>query len=124
MDKGYIAIPAEQIIPEEHRRVSKNTGMVTYQQTLVDDEDTGMYVRYVRYPKGTVTPLHDHHCAHGMYVLKGILHTDKGDFGPGSFIWFKEGNTMTHGATDEEDVDVLFSTNKTFHIHYFHLDPK
>ena len=89
MEKGYLAIPADRIIPEEHKHVSKNTGNVTYEQYLVTDEDTGMLVKYIRYPKGTVTPIHDHHCAHGMYVLKGTLHTDKGDFGPGSFIWFE-----------------------------------
>ena len=110
MEKGYLAIPADRIIPEEHKHVSKNTGNVTYEQYLVTDEDTGMLVKYIRYPKGTVTPIHDHHCAHGMYVLKGTLHTDKGDFGPGSFIWFEEGNVMTHGATQDEDVDCLFIT--------------
>lgn len=42
MEKGYLAIPADRIIPEEHKHVSKNTGNVTYEQYLVTDEDTGM----------------------------------------------------------------------------------
>jgi hypothetical protein len=33
-------------------------------------------------------------------------------------VWFPEGMTMQHGATQTEDVTVLFITNKKFEIHY------
>jgi quercetin dioxygenase-like cupin family protein len=59
-----------------------------------------------------------HPCAHGMYVLEGTLVTHEGQFSPGSFVWFPEGETMEHGATAQQDVVVLFITNKPFEIHY------
>jgi hypothetical protein len=31
-------------------------------------------------------------------VLEGELVTHKGTFGPGSFVWFPEGEVMEHGA--------------------------
>jgi hypothetical protein len=37
-----------------------------------------------------------------------------------SFIWFPEGMTMAHGATADNDVNILFITNKPFDIHYTH----
>jgi hypothetical protein len=51
-------------------------------------------------------------------VLDGVLRTHAGDFGPGSFIWFPEGMLMEHGATPDNDVNVLFITNKPFDIRY------
>jgi hypothetical protein len=53
-----------------------------------------------------------------MYVLEGTLVTHKGKFGPGSFVWFPEGEVMEHGASPEGDVVVLFITNKSFRIDY------
>ena len=116
-----IELHEKDIALEDHKHISKNTGNVTYEKVLWNDADTGMMVKLARYPKGSITPLHDHHCGHGLYVLKGTLHTDKGDFEAGSFVWFEEGTTMTHGGKGE-DVECLFITNKAFDIHYFHLD--
>jgi quercetin dioxygenase-like cupin family protein len=53
-----------------------------------------------------------------MYVLEGNLVTHKGVFGPGSFVWFPEGEVMEHGASAEGDVTVVFITNKPFRIDY------
>ena len=53
-----------------------------------------------------------------MFVLEGTLVTHDGSFGAGMFIWFPEGMKMEHGATQQEDVTVLFITNKKFEIHY------
>ena len=92
-------------------------GNLTYEQIFLNDEDTGMSVKFIRYPAGTVTPLHDHACGHGMYVIRGTLVTDTGRFPAGSFVWFAEGEVMTHGA-DEADCDCLFITNKPFSIRY------
>jgi quercetin dioxygenase-like cupin family protein len=61
---------------------------------------------------------HTHPCGHGLYVLEGQLKTHKGTFGPGSFVWFPEGEVMEHGASAEADVTVLFITNKRFRIDY------
>ena len=54
-----------------------------------------MEIRLVRYPAGVINPLHTHPCGHGMYVLEGQLVTHKGTFGPGYFVWFPEGETMS-----------------------------
>jgi hypothetical protein len=53
-----------------------------------------------------------------MYVLDGVLKTHAGHFGPGSFVWFPEGMLMEHGATADNDVTMLFITNKPFDIRY------
>ena len=94
------------------------TGKHLYRRSLVTDPDTGMEIKIVRYPAGFTNPLHTHHCAHGMYVLEGTLKTHEGSYGPGSFLWFPEGMTMEHGATAEQDVVILFITNKPFDIQY------
>lgn len=94
------------------------TGKTVFRKNLLSDPDTGMMVRLVRYPAGFMNPLHTHNCAHGMYVLEGTLVTHEGRYGPGSFVWFPEGNEMEHGATAEEDVTVVFITNKPFDIHF------
>ena len=85
---------------------------------LIDDPDTGMSVAKVKYVAGFTNPWHTHNCAHGMYVLDGILETHKGSFGPGEFVWFPEGERMFHGATTDNDVTFLFITNKAMDIHY------
>ena len=70
----------------------------------------------MRYDAGFINPWHTHQCAHGMFVLSGTLRTNEGDFGPGSFVWFPEGMTMYHGATEDSDCLMLFITNKPFNI--------
>ena len=104
-------------MPWEERTIEKN-GRKIYRKELFADPDTGLNVRIVRYPAGVVNPRHTHPCAHGVYVLEGTLVTHAGRFGPGTFVWFPEGEAMEHGATAETDVIVFFFTNKPFEIHY------
>jgi quercetin dioxygenase-like cupin family protein len=99
-------------------RFNEKLGRALYRKNLVTDSETGMEVRLVRYPRGVINVRHTHPCAHGMYVLEGILVANGGRYGPGSFVWFPEGLEMEHGATPEVDVVVLFITNKPFEIHY------
>lgn len=99
-------------------RPNEKIGRSLYRKNLIVDPETGMEVRLVRYPAGAINPLHTHPCAHGMYVLEGTLVTHDGQYGPGHFVWFPEGSLMEHGATAEQDVTVLFITNKSFEIHY------
>lgn len=87
-------------------------------KSLMEDEETGTTVLLVKYPAGFINKKHDHPCAHGMFVLKGILHTSEGDFAPGAFAWFPEGAVMWHGATAAEAVEFVFVTNKKFDINY------
>lgn len=100
--------------------ISKNNGnkKLYRKHLLVTDNDTGMLIDIIRYTKGYYTKKHHHSCAHGIYVLDGVLKTDKGTYGKGEFVWFPEGSSMQHGATDEEDVTVLFITNKEFDMIY------
>jgi quercetin dioxygenase-like cupin family protein len=65
-----------------------------------------------------INPNHTHPCGHGMYVLEGNLVTHRGTYGPGSFVWFPEGEAMEHGASAQGDVTVVFITNKPFRIDY------
>lgn len=94
-----------------------------HSKDLFADPETGMSVRLVRYPKGVINPNHTHPCGHGLYVLEGTLVTHRGHFGPGSFVWFPEGDVMFHGATAEEGVTVVFITNKKFEIYYEDASP-
>lgn len=100
--------------------ISKNNGGKTlYRKHLLKtDNDTGMLIDIIKYKKGYYTNRHRHNCAHGIYVLEGTLRTDKGTYGKGEFVWFPEGCHMQHGATDDEDVTVLFVTNKVFDMIY------
>ena len=115
-DTRLIAIDTNSQPWEE--RPNEHIGRPIYRKNLIQDPETGMEVRLVRYPAGAVNPRHTHPCAHGMYVLEGRLVTHDGEYGPGHFVWFPEGSVMEHGATATQDVTVLFVTNKPFEIHY------
>jgi quercetin dioxygenase-like cupin family protein len=111
-----VAVDTNALPWEERYR--EEIGRATYRKLLMQDPDTGMEVRLVRYPAGLVTPWHTHPCAHGIYVLDGTLVTHAGRYSPGNFVWFPEGVAMRHGAADEGDATVLFITNKPFEIHF------
>jgi quercetin dioxygenase-like cupin family protein len=99
-------------------RFNEKLGRALFRKNLHTDPDTGAEIRLVRYPAGVINPNHTHPCGHGMYVLEGTLVTHKGSFGPGTFVWFPEGEVMEHGASADGDVVVLFITNKSFRIDY------
>jgi len=85
---------------------------------LRKDPDNGAEIRMIRYPKGIVNPKHTHPCGHGIFVLEGKLRTHKGTYGPGTWVWFPEGETMEHRATDETDMTGIFITDRAFEIFY------
>jgi quercetin dioxygenase-like cupin family protein len=117
MEKNETIVVDANTLPWEER-YREEIGRSTYRKLLVQDPDTGMEVRLVRYPAGLLTPWHTHPCAHGIYVLDGTLVTHAGRYGPGNFVWFPEGNAMRHGAADEGDTTVLFITNKPFDMRF------
>jgi quercetin dioxygenase-like cupin family protein len=104
-------------MPWEERFVPE-LGKALFVKRFLEDPETGVTVRLVKYPAGFTNSWHTHPCAHGMFVLEGTLVTHQGSFKSGHFVWFPEGMTMEHGATQREDVTVLFITNKKFEIHY------
>ena len=116
MSSQFLAIDTNALPWEE--RFSANIGKAIYRKELFSEPETGMLVRLVRYPAGVINPDHTHPCGHGMYVLEGNLVTHKGTYGPGSFVWFPEGEVMQHGANADADVVVVFITNKAFRIDY------
>ena len=85
---------------------------------LLNDPVTGVLVVKMVYRAGFTNSWHTHPCGHGIYVLDGTLKTHQGTFGPGGFVWFPEGGTMEHGATDDADCTFLFMSNKAFDIHH------
>jgi len=111
-----MAIDTKTLSWEGH--FSEFLGKTIYRKELIKDPDTGMEIRLVRYNAGVMNTWHTHPCAHGIYVLEGTLVTHEGSYGPGTFVWFPEGLLMKHGAKADEDVTVLFITNKPFEIHY------
>jgi quercetin dioxygenase-like cupin family protein len=112
----FLAIDTAALPWEE--RFNDKLGKALFRKELFSDPETGMLVRLVKYPAGIINPSHTHPCGHGMYVLQGTLVTHKGRFGPGSFVWFPEGEVMEHGASADGDVIVVFVTNKAFRIDY------
>ena len=112
----FVAIDSNPLPWEE--RPNERIGRSLFRKELFVDPETGMEIRLVRYPAGVVNPDHTHPCGHGMYVLEGMLVTHKGTYGPGSFVWFPEGEVMEHGASAEGDATVMFVTNKSFRIDY------
>jgi quercetin dioxygenase-like cupin family protein len=115
-EPGMFAIDTTSLPWEE--RYKAELGKSSFRKMLVQDPDTGMEVRVVRYPAGFTTTWHTHSCAHGLYVLEGTLVTHAGSYGAGNFVWFPEGMVMEHGARPDAEVVVLFITNKKFDIHY------
>ena len=93
---------------------------------LVDDPDTGMMVVKMVYRAGFTNTWHTHPCGHGIYVLDGRAEHPPGRLRPRHFVWFPEGGTMQHGATQDADCTFLFITNKAFDIHFVgdDSDPK
>jgi quercetin dioxygenase-like cupin family protein len=85
---------------------------------LRKDPDSRAEIRMIRYPKGVLNPEHTHPCGHGIFVLEGKLQTHNGTYGPGTWVWFPQGETMEHGATDEGDMVGIFITDGAFEIHY------
>jgi quercetin dioxygenase-like cupin family protein len=120
MDRtGFFAIDTEAMAWE--RRENPHLPAPIFRKALHTDAETGVFFQIVRYPKGVVNPWHTHPCAHAMFVLEGTLVTHQGRFGPGTFVWFPEGDAMEHGASAEGDVRVLLVSNKGFSIQY--VDP-
>ncbi len=116
-NQPIIAVDSNALEWEE--RFNEPTRKMLHRKNLFIEPETGMEIRLVRYPAGFMNPLHTHPCGHGMYVLEGVLVTHEGTrHGPGSFVWFPQGQQMEHGAAAEQDVTVLFVTNKPFEIHY------
>lgn len=90
----------------------------SYRKLLIQDPETGVYIHIRHYPAGFKTPWHRHPMGHGMYILQGHLKTNFGVYGPGEFVWHPEGILAEHGGTEDEDVILLFFTNKTYGINY------
>ena len=87
-------------------------------QMLGENPANGMHFAHTIYEPGTYAPKHRHSCGHGIYVLGGLLKTDTGIYGPGTFIWYPAGDVMEHGATPELPVEVLFFTDGPFDIEF------
>jgi quercetin dioxygenase-like cupin family protein len=99
-------------------RLVQHVGRRFYVKSLFNEQETGMSITLLRYPAGFINPHHTHPCGHGIYVLEGRLVTHNGEFGPGTFVWFPEGEPMEHGASPDGDMLALFITNKPFRIDY------
>ncbi len=113
---GFYAIDTSQAPWQE--RFNERIGAAILRKDLYTDPESGAEIRLVHYPAGVMNPRHTHPCGHGMYVLEGTLVTHKGSFGPGTFVWFPEGEVMEHGAGAAGGVTVVFVTNKRFRMDY------
>ena len=80
-----------------------------------------VYTYLVYHRDGSVIPRES--SIPGTLILAATDVTHAGTFGPGTFVWFPEGEVMEHGAGTEGDVAVLFVTNKAFRIDYVDEKP-
>lgn len=85
---------------------------------MIQDEETGFAVNLSIYPKGYFKVQHVHTHGHGIFVLKGTLKTDEGEFGPGTFVWYPAGTVMRHGATDREACVFLYIQDRAGKLTY------
>ena len=89
-----------------------------FMKFLHNDANSGQVSMLLRYPAGQIVPAHKHSFGHGMYVLQGKLVTHRGTFGPGAFVWFPANEVVSHGASTDEEVIVLFLRNEDMDINY------
>lgn len=115
-EQQMIAIDTNAMPWEE--RFSAHLGGSHFRKLLLQYPQAGVEIRLLRYPAGFTMSWHTHNCAHGMYVLEGTLVTHAGSYGPGGFVWFPEGMVMQHGATENEDVVMLFINEGKFDIQF------
>jgi quercetin dioxygenase-like cupin family protein len=94
-----------------------------FMKFLYKDVNNGQVAMLVRYPAGQIMPAHLHSHGHGMYVLSGHLVTDRGTYGPGTFVWSPANEVISHGAPPDEDVVVLFLRHEDMDIHFMHPAP-
>jgi hypothetical protein len=90
---GQVSSRDTNTMPWEIRHIDELDGDLAAKQ-LIEDLDTGMSVMKMKYFAGFTNEWHTHPCAHGMYVLDGVLKTHAGSLGPGSFVWFPAGMEM------------------------------
>jgi quercetin dioxygenase-like cupin family protein len=92
---------------------------VTYfMKFLSRDTYTHEIAMLVRYPAGQMNPAHTHPVGHSIYVLQGKLVTNRGAFGPGTYLWFPPDEVVSHGAGPDEDAVVIFTTHDGMTIDY------
>lgn len=99
-------------------RATSTDGKIHGRKALVLDEKTGIQINYMNYPAGFTTYKHKHTAGHGFLVLSGQLSSGGNTYGPGTFIWYPEGEITEHGATAYEDFICLQISNKSFAIEY------
>lgn len=99
-------------------RPTSTDGKLHGRKSLVLDEKTGIQINYMNYPAGFTTYRHTHTAGHAFLVLSGQLRSDENTYGPGTFIWYPEGQVAEHGATAYEDFICLQISNKSFSINY------
>ena len=85
---------------------------------LYNDVNSGQVAMLVRYPAGQMMPPHVHSHGHGIYVLSGKLVTNRGTYGPGTFVWFPANEVVSHGASPDEDVVYLFLRHEDMDIQF------
>ena len=119
---SYFALDTNALPWEQ--RTNPHLPAPIFRKVLHTDAETGVFFQLVRYPRGVINPSHTHPCAHAIYVLKGTLVTHRGRHGPGTFVWFPEGEVMEHGAGPDDDVTALLVSNKPFSIHYVSSSPE
>ena len=99
-------------------RSNGGTNKANYLKKLFTDPETNIHYHLRKYPKGFHVPTHHHSTSHGVYVLEGRFWSDGNVYEKGAFLWYPQGIIAEHGATDDEDVTVLFIADKDMETYY------
>ena len=93
-------------------------GKGLFAKCFLEDPETGVTVRLVKYPAGFTNSWHTHPCAMACSCRKSRLSPIKATSKAAILLGFPKRMTMEHAATQQEDVTVFFITNKKFEAHY------
>ncbi len=93
-------------------------GSAFFDKPMIVDPETGMVINFSRYPAGFNKPAHSYNCAHGIYIIRGIMNTADGTLGPGNFIWYPAGYVSEQLTAADEDCLFLFVTNRSYTVRF------
>ena len=81
-----------------------------------------MMVNLLRYPARLINPHHTPLVVTEYTSFRASLVYSRGEFGPGTFVWFPEGEPMSSARIARmDDMIALFITNKSFRIDYVEI---
>lgn len=90
------------------------TNEVFLSKTLHVDEETGMVIKHIRFPKGYKGCPHKFNTDCWVYITNGQLASDDQFFGPDTMIKYPKGCLSLDHSTDYDDVELFFISSSHY----------